>query len=77
MSDLFNLKDYETFLTLCTCDVGSRLTEGFMVSVVDDNAPGSRDALLLSALWQVLNQVIRHPDSLALSPLFGVSNFQW
>ena len=45
-----------------------------MVLTVDDNPlpdPLS-PPLPLSDLWQALDQVIRHPESLALSPLFNV-----
>jgi hypothetical protein len=39
-----------------------------MVLVNDDNQPVSS----LSDLWQALDQVVRYPESLALSPLLGV-----
>lgn len=43
-----------------------------MVSAVDDSSLNSLAPLPLSALWQELDQVIRSPESLALSPLFQV-----
>jgi|GEM_PF-2963694 len=46
-----------------------------MVATVNNvlpDPPDSSEPLPLSDLWQALDQVIRHPESLALSPLFGV-----
>lgn len=63
----------------CTCGMVSSLTDlsvllvaTVMVSAVDDSSLNSLAPLPLSVLWQELDQVIRSPELLSMSPLFQV-----